>query len=144
MAEKREKKPKKVPITKLHPGTEELAKVMGWTVEVVRLVADLPGCPRVRGGKGKRFTSTEAFKAWFASLAPDMQRSVPQIDGLHRLKLAEEVSALTWCNEEGAAQRLANRHTYEELVKMRDHWRDREDEEQGEKAAAKVLERRQA
>lgn len=134
-----EKKPKPLPVSKLHPGTEEVAKAMGWSVEVVRLVADLAGCPRVRGGKGKRFVSVEAFRSWFEKLPADQQRSVPAIDGMQRLALAEEVAKLTWDSSEGAVRSLALKHTYEELVKLRDHWKGRDDEEDGEEIAREAL-----
>lgn len=138
----REKKPRPPTITKLHPGTESVAAATGWSVEVVRLVADLPGCPRVRGGKGKRFTSVEAFKAWFEGLPGNLKRSVPEIDRAMRVQLGEEIAKLTWCAEAGLAERLARAHDYEELVQMRDRWKDHDDEDQGEQAARAALEER--
>lgn len=138
-APRREKKPKPLPITKLYPGTAEVATAMNWSVEVTRLVADLHGCPRVRGGKGKRFTSIEAFKTWFDGLDNALKRSVPEIDKQQRIALGEEIAALTLCAEDGLAARLARDHDYNKLVAMRDYWRDRDDEEKGERAAAEVL-----
>lgn len=141
MAE-RVKKPKPPCLTKLHPGTEEVASAMGWSVETTRLLVDLPGCPRVRGGKGKRFTSVAAFKAWFEALPDAQKRAVPAIDGLHRLELGRETAALCFfADTEREGNRLALRHTYDELVALRDHWKNRDDEEEGEEAAKDALAR---
>ena len=93
----------------------------------------------MRGGRGKRFTSLGDFANWFDALPPALQRSVPQIDKQQREELGEEIGRLTFSCESGIGARLARDHDYSELVRMRDHWKDRDEEERGERAASEVL-----
>ena len=116
----REKKPT---ITATHPGSADVAKAMGWSVIVARVVADLPGCPRVSGGRGKRFSSVEAFRAWFDALPAHMKLKVPEINHSMRSQLACEIAKLTWQGPDAHAS-LARAHTYDELLAMRDYWRE--------------------
>jgi hypothetical protein len=141
-------KEKKPSITALHPGSADVAKAMGWTIEVARVVAEIPGCPRVKGGKGKRFTSIQAFVEWFDALPLTSKLKVPEIDRLERLRLGEEVAKLTWFDfgdgEDDSpgkleARRLATDYDYPELVEMRDRWRDRDQHDKGESAAKAAL-----
>ncbi len=133
-------KEKKPSITKLLPGTEAVGKAMGWSVEVVRLVARLAGCPTVRGGKGRRFVSIDAFRAWFEALPIERRLVVPAINHMERVKLADEICTLTWAhNEEGShMSRLVRENDYAELVRMRDRWKEHHEQDERRLAAARA------
>jgi len=116
---RREKKPRPPCVSKLHPGTADVAAAMGWSVEVTRVVAGMAGCPTVRGGRGRRFVSVDALKAWFEALPIERRLVVPEVDLGERMRLAAEVAGLTWAGQ-AEQGRLARAHDYAALVRLRD------------------------
>lgn len=110
-------------ITESHPGTDTVAKATGLSPAVILALAGVQGCPVVRGGRGKRFASVEAFRGFLAGLSPEARLKVPAYLKEEKLKVAVAICTLTWG---GDAYGLVRRNTLAQLQAMLAEWQARD------------------
>jgi hypothetical protein len=108
-----------------HPGTAEVAKAAGLGEEVIRALAGAKGCPLVKGGRGYRFVSVEAFTKWALELPLETRLRVKPWARQLKHEVIEEIAKLTW----GADSEALQRKSHGELLALLAEWEQRDAED---------------
>lgn len=120
-------------VSELHPGTEQVATATGLDEDVVRALAGVAGCPVVRGGRGYRFASIEAFRGFVEGMTHEQRLQVPEFLAAEKDKLIEQIAKLTWGMDGGEVARL-RRRTYGDLERMLAEWQRRDELDKARRA----------
>ncbi len=112
-------KPKRKSVTASHPGVAEVAVALTTTRDgeatgvglaeaesVVRDLVHARGCPKVPGGRGYRFVSVEAFRAWIDGFSLEERLQVKPWRIALKDELIGKISKLAWGMDEGERRRL--------------------------------------
>ena len=115
------RQPRKPTVTSTHPCTKDVADALGAHEPLVRALARLPGCPRVHGGRGYRFVSVEAFRAWHDSMSLEDKLKIKPYAKALKEGVVEQISKVSWGVDASQARALM-RKSYGGLQRVLAWW----------------------